>query len=82
MSHSSSMDIASHVNFQLSVMFKLDKQVNCTFRGTTMKTLVVYYSRTGKTKFVAEKIAVELKADVEEVVDLKSRSGRFGFLKA
>jgi flavodoxin len=47
-----------------------------------MKTLVVYYSRTGKTRFVAEKIASELKADIEEVVDLKNRSGRFGFLKA
>ena len=47
-----------------------------------MKTLVVYYSRTGKTKFVAEKVASELKADIEEVVDLKNRSGRFGFLKA
>jgi flavodoxin len=47
-----------------------------------MKSLVVYYSRTGKTRFVAEKVASELKADIEEVVDLKSRSGRFGFLKA
>lgn len=47
-----------------------------------MKTLVVYYSRTGKTRFVAEKVASELKAEIEEVVDLKDRSGRFGFLKA
>jgi flavodoxin len=47
-----------------------------------MKTLVVYYSRTGKTRFVAEKVASELKAEIEEVVDLKNRSGRFGFLKA
>jgi len=42
----------------------------------------VYYSRTGKTRFVAEKVSSELKADIEEVVDLKNRSGRFGFLKA
>lgn len=47
-----------------------------------MNGLVVYYSRTGKTKFVAEKIAYELKADIEEVVDLKNRDGWFGFLKA
>jgi flavodoxin len=47
-----------------------------------MKNLVVYYSRTGKTRFVAEKVASKLKADIEEVVDLKNRSGRFGFLKA
>ena len=47
-----------------------------------MKTLVVYYSRTGKTKLVAEKVAAELKAEIEEIIDLKNRSGRFGFLKA
>jgi flavodoxin len=63
-------------------MFKLHKKVNFKFRGITMKTLVVYYSRTGKTRFVAEKVASELNADIEEVVDLKNRSGRFGFLKA
>jgi flavodoxin len=62
-------------------MFKLHK-VNFKFRGIAMKTLVVYYSRTGKTRFVAEKVTSELKADIEEVVDLKNRSGRFGFLKA
>ena len=42
----------------------------------------MYYSRTGKTRFAAEKVSSELKADIEEVVDLKNRSGRFGFLKA
>jgi len=47
-----------------------------------MNGLVVYYSRTGKTKSVAEKIAFELKAEIEEVVDLKNRDGWFGFLKA
>jgi flavodoxin len=47
-----------------------------------MKTLVVYYSRTGNTKFVAEKVASKLKAEIEEVVDLKNRNGRFGFLRA
>jgi flavodoxin len=63
-------------------MFKLHKQANFKFRGITMKTLVVYYSRTGKTRFVAEKVAAELKANMEEVVDLKNRSGQFGFLRA
>jgi flavodoxin len=63
-------------------MFKLCKQINFKFRGITMKTLIVYYSRTGKTRFVAEKVASELKADMEEVIDLKNRSGRFSFLKA
>jgi len=31
---------------------------------------------------VAEKVSSELRADLEEVVDLRNRSGRFGFLKA
>jgi len=47
-----------------------------------MKSLVVYYSRTGNTKFVAEEIAAELGADIEEIVDLKSREGRLGWLSA
>ncbi len=45
-----------------------------------MKSLIVYYSRTGNTRFVAETIAAEIGADVEEVVDLKKRSGPLGFL--
>jgi len=47
-----------------------------------MKALVVYYSRTGNTKFVAEEIAAELGADVEEIVDLKNREGRMGYISA
>jgi flavodoxin len=45
-----------------------------------MKSLIVYYSRTGNAKFVAETIASTIDADVEEVVDLKKRSGLVGFL--
>ena len=45
-----------------------------------MKSLVVYYSRTGNARFVAETIAAEIGADTEEVIDLKKRSGVFGFL--
>jgi flavodoxin len=47
-----------------------------------MRSLVVYYSRTGNAKFVAEKVASELKAETEEVVDLKNRRGWLGFLRA
>jgi flavodoxin len=47
-----------------------------------MKSLVVFYSRSGKTKQVAEKITELLKADLEEVIDLKSRKGIFGWLSA
>jgi flavodoxin len=48
--------------------------------GLKLKTLVVYYSRTGNARFVAETIAAEVGADIEEVIDLKKRSGAFGFL--
>jgi flavodoxin len=45
-----------------------------------MKSLVVYYTRTGKTRFVAETIAAELGADLEEIVDLKKREGKLGWI--
>lgn len=45
-----------------------------------MKSLVVYYTRTGKTKFVAEAIAAQLGADIEEIVDLKKREGKIGWI--
>jgi flavodoxin len=47
-----------------------------------MKSLVVYYSRTGNAKFVAETIAATVGADLEEIVDLADRSGSKGFLLA
>jgi flavodoxin len=45
-----------------------------------MKTLVVYYTRTGNSKFAAETIAAELGADIEEVVDLKNRQGKLAYM--
>ena len=47
-----------------------------------MKSLVVFYSRTGNARFVAQTIAAEVGADIEEVIDLKKRSGVIGFLRA
>lgn len=47
-----------------------------------MKTLVVYYSRTGNTKFVAEEVTAELGADMEEIIDLKNREGKLGWLSS
>lgn len=47
-----------------------------------MKSLVVYYSRSGNTKFIAEKVAEGLGAETEELVDEKSRSGIGGFLRS
>ncbi len=42
-------------------------------------TLIVYYSRTGKTRMVAEKLADMLDADIEEIREVKGRSGRMGW---
>jgi flavodoxin len=47
-----------------------------------MKTLVIYYTRTGNTKFIAETIAAELGADMEQVIDLKNRQGKLSLLSA
>ena len=47
-----------------------------------MKILVVYYSRSGNTKKLAEDIAKNLKADTEEIVDLRPRKGVLGFFKS
>jgi flavodoxin len=45
-----------------------------------MKTLVVYYSRTGTTKILAEEIAKILNCEIEEIIDQKNRLGPIGFL--
>ena len=47
-----------------------------------MKTLVVFYSRTGTTKKVAEMVASKLACDIEEITDLKNRGGPLGWLSA
>lgn len=47
-----------------------------------MKTLVVYYSRGGNTKKVAEAISNAFKCDIEEIIDTKNRSGIWGWIIA
>ena len=47
-----------------------------------MKTLVVYYSRTGLTKKVAEKLTAAIGADKEEIIDKDKRAGAIGYLKS
>ena len=46
------------------------------------KALVVFYSRTGFTKRVAEALAKELGADVESLADTRSRAGLLGYLRS
>jgi len=47
-----------------------------------MKILVVFYSRSGKTKKVAGKISRLLNCEIEEIIDMKNRKGIPGFLSA
>ena len=46
------------------------------------KVLVVYYSRTGHTQLVAEKLAKQFNADLERIIDKKKRTGPIGFTAA
>jgi len=45
-----------------------------------MKSLVVYYSRSGNTRFLAEKISQKIGGDIEEIIDKKRRKGPLGFV--
>jgi flavodoxin len=47
-----------------------------------MKALVVFYSRTGNTREVAQAIAQEMPCDIEEIYDTQKRSGIIGWLKS
>lgn len=47
-----------------------------------MKTLIVFYSRTGTTRKVAEKLAEIIGEETEEIIDAKNRSGAKGYLLA
>lgn len=46
------------------------------------KCLIAFYSRTGTTRKVAHELAERLGADVEEIVDTRSRSGLLGWFSA
>ena len=47
-----------------------------------MSYLVVYYSRTGNNRTIAESIASKLSADIDEIIDKKNRQGRLNWLLA
>jgi len=46
------------------------------------KILVVFYSRSGATRRVAEALAAELKCDAEEIVATKNRAGFVGITRS
>lgn len=47
-----------------------------------MAALVVFYSRTGNTKRVAEALAKGLKCDADEILETKGRGGVLGYMGA
>lgn len=47
-----------------------------------MKTLVVFYSRTGTSWKIAQEIAKSINADLEELIDQKNRRGIIGYIKS
>ena len=47
-----------------------------------MKTLIVYFTRTGNTKKIVDKLQTELTADVEKISEEGSRHGPLGWLKS
>ena len=47
-----------------------------------MKILIIYYSRTGRTRKVAERLAALLKADLEPLIESGARRGFWGYLRA
>lgn len=54
----------------------------CAREGAAMKTLIVYYSRTGNTKLACETLRKELDCDIIEIRDLSNREGRWGYYTA
>ena len=47
-----------------------------------MKTIILYYSRTGKTAEAAKTLTKELEADIIEIKDLKSRNSALNYINA
>ena len=47
-----------------------------------MKSIVLYYSRTGKTAVAAKTIAEKMSSEIVEIKDLKSRKGIIGWIRA
>lgn len=53
-----------------------------TLRDDTMKTLVVFYSRTGHTRMLAHRIAIAMNAEIEKIRDRAHRNGVRGYLRS
>ena len=50
--------------------------------STDNKTLIIYYSRTGKSSLISKTLQKELNAQILEIKDLEDRSGSLGYAGA
>ena len=46
------------------------------------KTLVVFYSRSGTTRTVAQALSEALQCDLEEITEPKPRTGSLGYMRS
>jgi len=47
-----------------------------------LKILIVFYSRSGNTRRVAEEIRNTIDCDIEELIDTQNRSGPLGYMRS
>jgi len=47
-----------------------------------MKSIVIYYSRSGNTRFVSQQIANYLNSEIKELIDKKNRQGVWNWILA
>ena len=47
-----------------------------------LRTLVVYYSRSGTTRKIAEALSETFNANIEEIVEANGRAGFFGYVRS
>jgi len=64
------------------VLFLLTPVYVSSEEGLTPKTLIIYYSRTGKTKLISETLDQHINADLLELQDPIDRSGSWGYMKS
>jgi len=79
---SSRKDLLKRSVFFLLTIFLLIPGHASAEESTVENTLIIYYSRTGKTKLICETLQKYLNADLLEINDLKDREGTWGYLTA
>jgi len=71
------MDFCSIIRFLLLLLLFIPP-----LNAYASDTLLIYYSRTGKTKIVADTLKEKLDIDTFEIEELKDRSGTWGYITA